>query len=147
MFEFMAYILNINHRSSQSQSQTQTQNRYQFKLDKWTDQGPTINAAFASANAEDVRELHLITAAMIRNSPSAAILEYTDARSAGDDSSGYFSAGSNPTFARASGSGKYTYKNLQKNENVMVGKYNYCEGYEYEYGYIQYSYVDVRILC
>jgi hypothetical protein len=78
-------------------------NLYQFKLDKWTEQGPTINAAFASANAEDVRDLHLITSAMIRNSPSAAILEYSDARS-GDDSSGYFSVGSNPTFARAGGS-------------------------------------------
>mmetsp|Transcript_1901 Transcript_1901/g.2888 ORF Transcript_1901/g.2888 Transcript_1901/m.2888 type:complete len:86 (-) Transcript_1901:306-563(-) len=44
---------------------------------------------------------------MIRNSPSAAILEYSDARS-GDDSSGYFttdhSVGSNPTFARPGGS-------------------------------------------
>ena len=107
--------ININHRSSQSQ------NRFQFKLDKWTDQGPTINAAFASANAEDVRDLHLITSAMIRNSPSAAILEYTDARS-GDDSSGYFSVGSNPTFARAGGSGKYS-NEILKIENVMVGNY------------------------
>lgn len=56
-----------------------------------------------------MRDLHLITSAMIRNSPSAAILEYSDARS-GDDSSGYFttdhSVGSNPTFARPGGSGK-----------------------------------------
>lgn len=63
---------------------------HQFKLDKWTDQGPSINAAFGSETEEDVRELHLIMSAMLVKSPSSvAMVNYTDSRY-GDDSSGYF---------------------------------------------------------
>lgn len=69
---------------------TTPSNRHQFKLDKWTDQGPSINAAFGSETEEDVRELHLIMSAMLVKSPSSvAMVNYTDSRF-GDDSSGYF---------------------------------------------------------
>jgi len=91
-------------------------NSHQFKLDKWTDQGPTIAAAFGSESYQDIYELHLIVAEMIGKSPGGAgLAELGHSRDAGEDSSGYFSGaqsvGSNPTFARrAPGqSGKYTY--------------------------------------
>mmetsp|Transcript_4701 Transcript_4701/g.8996 ORF Transcript_4701/g.8996 Transcript_4701/m.8996 type:complete len:381 (-) Transcript_4701:132-1274(-) len=66
---------------------------YQFKLDKWTDQGPSINAAFGSETEDDVRELHIIMNAMLRTSPttSLAMAQYAASRdTTGDDSSGYF---------------------------------------------------------
>jgi hypothetical protein len=78
---------------------------HQFKLDKWTDQGPTIAAAFGSESYQDIYELHLIVAEMIGKSPGGAgLAELGHSRDAGEDSSGYFSGaqsvGSNPTFAR-----------------------------------------------
>lgn len=79
---------------------------HQFKLDKWTDQGPTIAAAFGSQHAEEIRDLHLIVMEMLRASPLSAAVNaaMAELKDRDGDSSGYFSSsysvGSNPTFAR-----------------------------------------------
>jgi hypothetical protein len=85
-------------------------NSYQFKLDKWTDQGPSINAAFGSETEEDIRELHLILNAMLRRSPatSIAISHYAASRDStasagGDDSSGYFATDYNSILSNPNG--------------------------------------------
>lgn len=77
----------------------------QFKLDKWTDQGPTITAAFGSKTPEEVSELHAIVTEMLQQNPtnaafSAAMLDARDGDSSGHYPSEY-SVGSNPTFARS----------------------------------------------
>ena len=66
---------------------------HQFKLDKWTGEGPTINAAFGSETGENVSELYQIMSAMIRTSSYADITKYGRSDShTGDDSSAYYSA-------------------------------------------------------
>jgi len=85
-------ILLVCQFCSQISSQCVFRNRHQFKLDKWTNEGPTINAAFASNTREDVSELHLIVSAMIRKNLSAFISEHARNHSrAGEDSSGHYS--------------------------------------------------------
>jgi hypothetical protein len=84
--------------------------RNQFKLDKWTDQGPTITAAFGSKTPEEVSELHAILTEMLQQNPtnaafSAAMLDARDGDSSGHYPSEY-SVGSNPTFARSPSGGE-----------------------------------------
>jgi len=74
---------------------------YQFKLERWLGTGPTIAAAFASVNENDVRNLFMIMQEMIRNSPQRIQDYESDASSFYDSDTGsragYFSDGSRLT--------------------------------------------------
>lgn len=62
---------------------------HQFKLDKWTDAGPTINGAFGSQNEDEIRELHIILRAMLKESPMYKTIGSYDGGRSGDDSSAF----------------------------------------------------------
>ena len=62
---------------------------HQFKLDKWTDAGPTINGAFGSQNEDEIRELHIIFRAMLKESPMYKTIGSYDGGRSGDDSSAF----------------------------------------------------------
>ena len=62
--------------------------RYQFKLERWLSTGPSIAAAFAGVNENDVKSLFRLLQEMVQNSPQRIQDYESDASSFYDSDAG-----------------------------------------------------------